>query len=927
MASPTVISPSAASPKHLSSGGLSPLLLQHFAQDRSKDARKIQLGAGMASPAAKLVGSSSLPNLATLGAATQSLSQWRSMMEGPTSPSSGKPSGQVRAARSRSAVKRSASEVLSPKGAQSAPNRRDPRGDIQFFPDSDLVRRLPQPGEPGSPKEAGSLSPSFRAAVRVVSPRHGAGYTPAPPQSWGPSATLGLLLQSGNQALQMQMGMSTYEEHSPDAWSTPMMQTQGPSWTSPTARQFPGSPTSMAQTQQAMPFREALVQSSNRLQHAQPSNFAKLSPTSKRMAQTVSGDRGMELPSEINDLKMAMEGLCPSSSSSSKAFLANPFHQRSNPLVKSASQPVIASQPFQPAASQAAMATQAFQSVVFEEPDIDVLRVMEQSYQSVQVHLSLPGAERPDVTEQKPQDVEAVGTSPPQPASGNPLSDTAMRLRRRSPRRVLITEQSERQEARSRDRSEEHSPTSPKEFDKSPLPSARQFDTPRKAEITDKSPIPPSPPAKRDLAKSRSYHHFTHPKENQPKRKSTGQHNGCCCCTCKCDCDPFDNVPASDTLQQSMHLMDTLYMLRRQVLKQPPKSASVVPEVHKDDNDDGNDNAHGKATKKSGGNDDDHDGTLLKSIMGNKHDTEAVITEIIAALHLGTGEAFELGGERHPTNIISHRSLIVANRKQVMLHEIETRIATYEALNTKRNALLIQIAYQNGEVPPELLDMKQFISKYSNSPADPTEDPGFVDFPTFSEVFCLHAGHDHFKTLRRLGDVAGTWWADKCLELANKGGGDKNSRKARLAAMNGEKVDDSFRLGHAQLKKIFSIARGSGIDMSSPKMLEVVNIMNDRLAEAVLKDAQKWHEEDRQLAADRLAAKTGSKVPPVGVATTIAARIEGLVRECLNDGCPDCHPKLDIARNIAKTLYNTDGERKRLAAREKRLLDRGQPIR
>lgn len=384
-------------------------------------------------------------------------------------------------------------------------------------------------------------------------------------------------------------------------------------------------------------------------------------------------------------------------------------------------------------------------------------------------------------------------------------------------------------------------------------------------------------------------------------------------------CEPFGDLPPSKPLENSFHLQDTLYDLRRQSAK--PKKPVAEPgcgaiELLQKDAD--FDVAEDQAVHKGkDGHEEPNEefNPLLKAILGDKHDTEAQLAATTASLEQGSSEAVFLGGARHPTNLVTGRALQVAKRKVHLLHIVEERLNAYIAANKNRNALLISLAYEKGTPPPELMGVERFVEKYSNWPANPVEDPGRFDFPTFVKTFKLHAEHDVFKQFRKVGDECGLWWAEKCLEMASKGG-DQNCRASRLKAMNGEKVDVSYRLGHQQLQNIFAVAEGSGMDMTSPKMMEIRGVLNDRLAEAVLADAKKLHFEDEKMAAE-------SQSIPFGPASKTAETIEKAIAECIADGCPDCHPKLELTRNIVKALYHVDGERKRLAAREKRMA--GQP--
>merc|ERR1712224_1078403 len=89
----------------------------------------------------------------------------------------------------------------------------------------------------------------------------------------------------------------------------------------------------------------------------------------------------------------------------------------------------------------------------------------------------------------------------------------------------------------------------------------------------------------------------------------------------------------------------------------------------------------------------------------------------------------------------------------------------------------------------------------------------------------------------------------------------------------------------------------------------------NRLAAKVLLLARSQQEEDA-----KAAAACAPSVPPVGPATERAERIERAADQAvIRDAVQESHPSLKEARCIAKMLRDLDGDRKRLAAREKRL--------
>merc|ERR1712187_187030 len=96
-----------------------------------------------------------------------------------------------------------------------------------------------------------------------------------------------------------------------------------------------------------------------------------------------------------------------------------------------------------------------------------------------------------------------------------------------------------------------------------------------------------------------------------------------------------------------------------------------------------------------------------------------------------------------------------------------------------------------------------------HSPANPAEDVHLTSaFDNFIETFNLPAKHMCLRALRKESEEAGNWWVEEIIKLANKGT-DKKTRRARLAVMNGEALDEGHRMGHKELKALARIVSSS----------------------------------------------------------------------------------------------------------------------
>merc|ERR1712217_143270 len=163
------------------------------------------------------------------------------------------------------------------------------------------------------------------------------------------------------------------------------------------------------------------------------------------------------------------------------------------------------------------------------------------------------------------------------------------------------------------------------------------------------------------------------------------------------------------------------------------------------------------------------------------------------------------------------------------------------------------------------------------------------DFNSFVSSFRLPNGHLTLRRLKLIAEEAGEWWAEACLAEAAKGA------------------------DHKALKRLFDVAVGTGVDITHPKLVRAERILIDRLADRVLKEAVERQQKDADAA-----AKQGDKMT-VGPAALAADKIEQAILQSIEEGVPKADPRLKEAEKIVKALREADGQRKRLAARQKRL--------
>jgi len=280
------------------------------------------------------------------------------------------------------------------------------------------------------------------------------------------------------------------------------------------------------------------------------------------------------------------------------------------------------------------------------------------------------------------------------------------------------------------------------------------------------------------------------------------------------------------------------------------------------------------------------DETLMYGILKDLHDKKEPLRVLEASLEAGLKVVSDSGGARHATAVISSRILSVARRKASLLHDVEARTELFIEAHNRREELVPLIVADKEKAPSELGGVLQFIAAYTHKgqPADENKS----QFAKFAASFKLPGEHDALKNLKAIADDAGEFWAKACLSEAEKG------------------------QGHAVLRRLFDVALGTGVDTDHPMLVRASRILNDRLAERVLKDAEDRRRKD-------IMQEEMGKVPKVGYASDLGDKIEQDIFAAVAEGVPDSDHRLQAALEICRTLRQKDGERKRLEGRQKRL--------
>lgn len=364
--------------------------------------------------------------------------------------------------------------------------------------------------------------------------------------------------------------------------------------------------------------------------------------------------------------------------------------------------------------------------------------------------------------------------------------------------------------------------------------------------------------------------------------------------------------------------------------------------------------------------------TLLNSTLSSVDDLEAAL-RLTQAMLLGAHEPVaELGGARHATTLVSGRTLSVVKRKADLCQWAEAHLAAFQAADATKEALRDALVAGDAEIPSGYRGQKRFIAAMIHrnhlglkmNPVDAERAP----FEVFAVSFLLPPEHVTLMKTKSLAIEATEWWAEETLQEAYRGSssyvlqrligvtigfldigetgheklvqvkvvlGDRLAEKVldiaeKLSVKDAQVVERSEAAQPDHARKVadeidaeIKEAVALGAPNKHPKLAAAKQIAVrfhleefNRWALKALQFAHKKRAEDKIMV-----EKAGDKVPPVGPGSDAGDAIEKQIGACAKQGAPEEHPRMMEAKQIMKWLRDQDGERKRMAAREKRLAE------
>lgn len=413
---------------------------------------------------------------------------------------------------------------------------------------------------------------------------------------------------------------------------------------------------------------------------------------------------------------------------------------------------------------------------------------------------------------------------------------------------------------------------------------------------------------------------------------------------------------------RSKNLMDGLFKLRRVGGAESTPAAQVAD----------SENVADASRPSTAPEEDEASSTLLNETLASCKDTEAELRVTERMLRECHDPVTELGGARHATTIVSGRTLSVVSRKAELCKMAEGYVNVFSAADAKRESLKQACLAGEVEVPDTYKNQKKIISSlvHRNAKGDkinPVEAEK-APFEVFAVSFGLAPEHWTLVKLRQLADDATEWWAEETLQEAHAGSNSDILKRMIDICVGFLGLDETAHpklvqvkviMGDRLAEKVLSIAEklsekdAQVVERSKDAQPEharkVADQIDAELKQAValgappkhamlakakniavsfhIEEGARWALKASQFAKRKqeedsaMAAKYTDKVPPVGPASERGDAIEKEIQACVKKGAPETHPKIGEATQIMKALRDLDGERKRMANREKRLAE------
>jgi len=345
----------------------------------------------------------------------------------------------------------------------------------------------------------------------------------------------------------------------------------------------------------------------------------------------------------------------------------------------------------------------------------------------------------------------------------------------------------------------------------------------------------------------------------------------------------------SPQLKRSMHLMEGLFTLRHMNNKEPKDTGRGSPTISPRSEEPLQEEPQVPKRPKTGdGKNTEDDDPMLLAALKDLEDTSESLEAKIQGIKEAKLMVKRCKGTRHPTSIMSDRTMMVMVRKALLLKQVEEQMAIFKAAQANCEQTLREMVDRGRPPPEELQGTLRFIQKFVHRGAHGKTG----NFESFVASFKLPAKHQLLETFRAEATAAGAWWAEKSYEEAQAGA------------------------GCWEIKHLMDLAVQVGADDDDPMLWRARDVLMSRLVERITTLTKDCLQKD-ELAEQR--GKERGTVPALGMASTNADRIEKEIFEATRLGMDKTQDCIVEAEAAVKLLRQKDGERKRLHNRNKRM--------
>jgi len=279
------------------------------------------------------------------------------------------------------------------------------------------------------------------------------------------------------------------------------------------------------------------------------------------------------------------------------------------------------------------------------------------------------------------------------------------------------------------------------------------------------------------------------------------------------------------------------------------------------------------------------DGSMIERVISSTEDTPESLKAGISLLSNTKDLVGPCGGARHPTSLISIRTLSVIRRKLEVLAPIAEAVAMLEELCADKEGSVAKVmrGWTPEQVVGEAWDIKKKLEEAAHPGGNP-KDSNRSDFEGFVRTFRLPSNHNVLVHGWNLVKNEAFDWADLVLHTAQEQVGLETEKETQAEVKNPQsKAADT-------MKRVITMVAAIGVDVYRPQMEQTDFLLRQARGAAVNRFAATEAEKDNGT------DTSGENVAKLG------AKIEYAIQMAEQWGVEPKHPELLSAKAYAHGL-------------------------